>query len=76
MTEPAPGAGADPTNLKTTATKVDGGWKIEVSRPDESRAYLAQITLGGSFAALAPGETVLALIKARALTGSASLQNA
>jgi acyl-CoA dehydrogenase len=29
MTEPAPGAGADPTNLKTTATKVDGGWKID-----------------------------------------------
>jgi acyl-CoA dehydrogenase len=29
MTEPAPGAGADPTNLKTIATKVDGGWKID-----------------------------------------------
>lgn len=29
MTEPAPGAGADPTNLRTTATKVDGGWKID-----------------------------------------------
>lgn len=29
MTEPAPGAGADPTNLKTTATKVDGGWRID-----------------------------------------------
>lgn len=29
MTEPAPGAGADPTNLKTRATKVDGGWVID-----------------------------------------------
>lgn len=29
MTEPAPGAGADPTNLRTTATKVDGGFRID-----------------------------------------------
>ena len=29
MTEPAPGAGADPTNLKTRAKKVDGGWVID-----------------------------------------------
>jgi acyl-CoA dehydrogenase len=29
MTEPAPGAGADPTNLKTRATKIDGGWVID-----------------------------------------------
>ncbi|MGB3603372.1 MAG: acyl-CoA dehydrogenase family protein [Gordonia sp. (in: high G+C Gram-positive bacteria)] len=28
MTEPAPGAGADPNGLSTTAEKVDGGWKI------------------------------------------------
>ena len=28
MTEPAPGAGADPAALRTAATKVDGGWKI------------------------------------------------
>ncbi|ALG86296.1 acyl-CoA dehydrogenase family protein [Gordonia phthalatica] len=28
MTEPAPGAGADPNGLSTTAVKVDGGWKI------------------------------------------------
>jgi acyl-CoA dehydrogenase len=29
MTEPAPGAGADPSNLKTRATKVDGEWVID-----------------------------------------------
>jgi acyl-CoA dehydrogenase len=29
MTEPAPGAGADPSNLKTKAVKVDGGWVID-----------------------------------------------
>ena len=28
MTEPAPGAGADPTMLMTTASKVDGGWIV------------------------------------------------
>ena len=28
MTEPAPGAGADPSNLKTRATKTDDGWVI------------------------------------------------
>ncbi|WP_330255740.1 acyl-CoA dehydrogenase family protein [Nocardia sp. NBC_00565] len=28
MTEPAPGAGSDPSALSTTATKVAGGWKI------------------------------------------------
>jgi acyl-CoA dehydrogenase len=28
MTEPAPGAGADPSALTTRATRVDGGWII------------------------------------------------
>ena len=28
MTEPAPGAGADPSMLATSATKVDGGWLV------------------------------------------------
>ncbi|MBS41889.1 MAG: acyl-CoA dehydrogenase [Nocardioides sp.] len=28
MTEPPPGAGADPTMLATRATKVDGGWLV------------------------------------------------
>lgn len=28
MTEPAPGAGSDPTALSTSATKVDGGWLV------------------------------------------------
>jgi alkylation response protein AidB-like acyl-CoA dehydrogenase len=28
MTEPAPGAGSDPTALATRATKVDGGWLV------------------------------------------------
>lgn len=28
MTEPAPGAGSDPTMMQTRATPVDGGWEI------------------------------------------------
>ena len=28
MTEPAPGAGSDPSMLETTATRVNGGWSI------------------------------------------------
>ncbi len=28
MTEPAPGAGSDPTALRTAAAKVSGGWRI------------------------------------------------
>ncbi|HEX7832258.1 MAG TPA: acyl-CoA dehydrogenase family protein [Thermoanaerobaculia bacterium] len=28
MTEPAPGAGSDPTMMKTRAERVDGGWEI------------------------------------------------
>jgi acyl-CoA dehydrogenase len=29
MTEPAPGAGADPSNLRTRATRDGGGWRID-----------------------------------------------
>jgi len=29
MTEPAPGAGADPRRLTTTATRTSGGWRID-----------------------------------------------
>lgn len=29
MTEPAPGAGADPRSLRTTATRVPGGWRLD-----------------------------------------------
>jgi acyl-CoA dehydrogenase len=29
MTEPPPGAGSDPAALRTTATRIDGGWRID-----------------------------------------------
>ncbi|HEY0158326.1 MAG TPA: acyl-CoA dehydrogenase family protein [Thermoanaerobaculia bacterium] len=44
MTEPAPGAGSDPTMLRTRATRVDGGWEIT------GRKWFATAAEGAAFA--------------------------
>jgi acyl-CoA dehydrogenase len=44
MTEPAPGAGSDPAALQTTATPVDGGWRID------GRKWLITGATGAAFA--------------------------
>ena len=44
MTEPAPGAGSDPSALQTTATRVDGGWRID------GRKWLITGAAGAAFA--------------------------
>ena len=44
MTEPAPGAGSDPSALQTTATRVDGGWRID------GRKWLITGAAGAGFA--------------------------
>ena len=44
MTEPAPGAGSDPTMLLTKATRVDGGWEIS------GRKWFATGADGSAFA--------------------------
>ena len=44
MTEPAPGAGSDPTMLSTLATRVDGGWEIT------GRKWFATGAEGAAFA--------------------------
>ncbi|HSP17698.1 MAG TPA: acyl-CoA dehydrogenase family protein [Thermoanaerobaculia bacterium] len=44
MSEPAPGAGADPTMLKTQAVHVDGGWEIT------GRKWFATGAEGSTFA--------------------------
>ena len=44
MTEPAPGAGSDPTMLNTLATRVDGGWEIT------GRKWFATGAEGAAFA--------------------------
>ncbi|MEN3283368.1 MAG: acyl-CoA dehydrogenase [Solirubrobacteraceae bacterium] len=44
MTEPAPGAGSDPSMLATRATRVSGGWRIE------GRKWFITGTVGASVA--------------------------
>jgi acyl-CoA dehydrogenase len=44
MTEPAPGAGSDPTMMLTRATRVDGGWEIS------GRKWFATGADGAAFA--------------------------
>jgi acyl-CoA dehydrogenase len=44
MTEPAPGAGSDPAALLSTATKTDGGWRID------GRKWLITGAAGAGFA--------------------------
>lgn len=56
MTEPAPGAGADPTMLTTTAAKVDGGWLINgrkwfITGADGATFYIIMARTSGE-----PGE--------------------
>jgi GH35 family endo-1,4-beta-xylanase len=60
---------ADPAH--GTAAAVDGGWKVDVTRPDDSRPFVAQVSVACPQAALVPGELVLAIIKARATRGTA-----
>lgn len=56
MTEPAPGAGADPTMLTTAAAKVDGGWLINgrkwfITGADGAAFYIIMARTSGE-----PGE--------------------
>jgi acyl-CoA dehydrogenase len=58
MTEPAPGAGADPAMLLTRASKVDGGWLVDghkwfITGADGAGFFIVMARTGG-----APGETV------------------
>ncbi|GAB11605.1 putative acyl-CoA dehydrogenase [Gordonia araii NBRC 100433] len=54
MTEPAPdGAGSDPNQLSTMATKVDGGWKIDgrkrfITGADGAAFYIVMARTAGS----------------------------
>ncbi|MDX6242109.1 MAG: acyl-CoA dehydrogenase [Kribbellaceae bacterium] len=52
MTEPTPGAGADPTMLATCAVKVDGGWlvngrKLFITGADGAAFYIVMARTGG-----------------------------
>lgn len=69
MTEPSPGAGSDPAALRTQATKVDGGWKINgdkwfITGADGAGFFIIMARtsgspgdLGGATMFLAPADT-------------------
>lgn len=52
-----------------TAKETDGIWQVDITKPDDSRPYRAQISMSCPQGALAPGDLVLAIIKARATRG-------
>lgn len=45
MTEPAPGAGADPRRITTTATRVPGGWRLDGRKWFITGALGADVTI-------------------------------
>lgn len=45
MTEPAPGAGSDPTMMETRATRVDGGWQLDGHKWFATGAEGAKVTI-------------------------------
>ncbi len=52
MTEPAPGAGSDPTALRTTARRVAGGWRIDghkwfITGADGAGFFIVMARTGG-----------------------------
>src|ERR1700722_15666066 len=56
MTEPAPGAGADPSMLATTATRVTDGWRIDGRKWFISGAHGAGFAICMARTSGAPGE--------------------
>jgi acyl-CoA dehydrogenase len=57
MTEPAPGAGADPRSLRTTATRVPGGWRIDGRKWFITGANGAGFTIVMARTSGSPGDT-------------------
>lgn len=53
-----------------TAGESNGIWRVDVTRPDDSRPFMAQVSMSCPQGALVPGDVVLAVIKARATRGS------
>lgn len=52
-----------------TAKRADGIWRIDITKADDSRPFAAQVSMSCPQGALAPGDFVLAIIKARATRG-------
>ena len=60
---------SDPAHGKAHAE--DGIWRVDISRPDDARPYVTQVSIGLPGADLASGQWVLAVIRARAIRGEA-----
>ncbi|MFE2991766.1 acyl-CoA dehydrogenase family protein [Streptomyces sp. NPDC059262] len=56
MTEPSPGAGSDPRALATTATRVDGGWRIDGRKWFISGAHGADFAICMARTSGSPGD--------------------
>ncbi|GAQ59710.1 acyl-CoA dehydrogenase family protein [Streptomyces scabiei] len=56
MTEPAPGAGADPRSLRTTATRVPGGWRLDGRKWFISGAHGAAFSIVMARTSGSPGD--------------------
>lgn len=52
-----------------TAGESNGVWRVDVTKPDDSRPFMAQVSMSCPQGALAPGDIVLAIIKARSTRG-------
>lgn len=53
-----------------TAGASNGAWRVDITKPDDSRPYMAQVSMTCPQGALAPGDLVLAIIKARSIRGA------
>lgn len=53
-----------------TAEESRGIWRVDVTQPDDSRPFMAQVSMTCPQGALAQGDLVLAIIKARATRGA------
>jgi GH35 family endo-1,4-beta-xylanase len=62
-----PGAYANPAH--GTSKHVEGVWRIDITKPDDSRPFVAQFSMSCPQGELVPGDLVLAIIKARATRG-------
>ncbi len=67
MTEPSPGAGSDPSALATTATRVDGGWRVAgrkwfITGADGASFYITMVRTSGEIGD--PGGATMLLMPA------------
>jgi GH35 family endo-1,4-beta-xylanase len=53
-----------------TARESNGVWQMDIAKPDDARPFMAQVSMTCPQGALAQGDMVLAIVKARAIRGA------